>query len=349
MPLIRTSGESTQTLQLRQYRSEAELQAVIETHPELLAADDEPRVAVVAREFVLPSGAGQLDLLLVDETGRPIAVEVKLERNGQSRREVFAQVFDYVSALAEYQVTALDQNTDRGIDRALRTLVGESNDVGVESAWLNCDRTLREGAPRVVIAVDSAPDDLVRIVRYANDHSDLDIRLVEIHKYASSNEHIFVPRLIVQGNEFKRDERVPRSTAPDLLKAVELFSPLPGVTVHGRARHYRAVRVGGWPASMHYEFLVSGGRVQPELHLESKAVMHLAPVIEGLIDAVEAALPMCEIKWTSPWQRVGGRLRVSRPDGFSPEGAVSAMAKLIEITRAPVAKALLAQRDDSLS
>ncbi|EDM79871.1 hypothetical protein PPSIR1_22556 [Plesiocystis pacifica SIR-1] len=337
MPLIRTTSKFSQTLQPQRYTSERELQDIIEKHPELLVDENEARVALVSREFVLPSGAGRLDLLLVDETGRLSAVEVKLERNGQSRREVFAQVFDYASALAEYQVTELNENTGGGVEKALRQLLGADNPNAVEDARLNCDRMLRAGSQRVVIAVDSAPDDLVRIVRFANDHSDLDIRLVEIEKYVAKNESIFVPRLLVQGNEHEAKASEPRPIIHNLIEVVRLFTPPSGITVHGRARHYRAVRVAGWPASMHYEFLSSGDQIHPELHLESKNVMRVAPVVEGLAQTVASALPECNVQWVTPWQRVGGRLRVSMPNGAELRDSVAAMYKLIELTKQPVA------------
>jgi len=51
-------------------------------------------LAYVARQVTLYS-AGILDILLVDADGTPVAVEVKLGRNGESRREVVGQVIDY--------------------------------------------------------------------------------------------------------------------------------------------------------------------------------------------------------------------------------------------------------------
>jgi len=65
----------------------------------------------VQREVGLPA-AGSLDLLLVDAEGVPVAVEVKLARNSQSRREATAQAFDYVSDLTQLTVDELDDVVD---------------------------------------------------------------------------------------------------------------------------------------------------------------------------------------------------------------------------------------------
>jgi predicted HNH restriction endonuclease len=45
--------------------------------------------------------SGFLDLLLINSDGLPIAVEVKLQKNSESRREVVAQAIDYITALAD--------------------------------------------------------------------------------------------------------------------------------------------------------------------------------------------------------------------------------------------------------
>jgi hypothetical protein len=70
---------------------EAPLCDLIFDHPTILpVAEFEPgigRVIAVAKEVHLP-GAGFIDVLLISEHGRLIAVECKLWRNPQARREV---------------------------------------------------------------------------------------------------------------------------------------------------------------------------------------------------------------------------------------------------------------------
>jgi hypothetical protein len=342
MPVVLRTASDTRTLTEQAYVNEAELQDVVAQHPELVMGDEETAIAFVAREFALPSGAGRLDLLLVDARGRPTAVEIKLLRNGESRREVLAQVFDYASALAEYRVTELDQATGGALDGAFRKLLSDADDeAAFESLWLACDAALKSGAPRVVVVIDSAPDELIRIVRFVNEHSDLDVRLVQVAKFVADGETIFVPTLLVRGvDEPSSRARVARVPRPELRETLAAFHPPDGISVGGRAQHYRHVKVHDWPSSLHYEFLCVAGSVQPELHVESRELMRLAPSIEALADRLRKALPGVEVTWVTPWLRVGGRLRLSHPDGLPPSEAARVMAKLIELTRPTLDRAL---------
>ena len=90
-----------------QWASENELEQVLAGEVSLLQGSADHRLKLVARQVNLPD-AGTLDVLCVDENGLPVAVEVKLARNGESRREVVAQIVDYLSALTELTVDELD-------------------------------------------------------------------------------------------------------------------------------------------------------------------------------------------------------------------------------------------------
>jgi len=68
-----TIAIKNKVLKEMEFQNENELQGHLERCPYLLISDSEPRVKSVQREVHLPS-AGILDLLLVDETGCPIAV-----------------------------------------------------------------------------------------------------------------------------------------------------------------------------------------------------------------------------------------------------------------------------------
>jgi len=89
------------------YASEAEVEKILSLAPALLQSDDDAPVAFVNNQVDLRE-AGALDLLFVNATGLPIAVEVKLARDAQARREVVAQAIDYLSALTTLTVDELD-------------------------------------------------------------------------------------------------------------------------------------------------------------------------------------------------------------------------------------------------
>lgn len=57
----------------------------------------------------LGTKAGRVDVLMLTASGVPTLVEVKLTRNSQSRREVLAQILDYISELTNYSYYELDK------------------------------------------------------------------------------------------------------------------------------------------------------------------------------------------------------------------------------------------------
>jgi RecB family endonuclease NucS len=118
MPIAKQNDKETVKMIEEEFRDESELQSYLERSPYLLMSDREPQVVTVQREVSLPA-AGSLDLLLVDKEGVPIAVEVKLSRNSQSRREVVAQAFDYVSDLTQLTVGELDDLVEGALVNAL--------------------------------------------------------------------------------------------------------------------------------------------------------------------------------------------------------------------------------------
>lgn len=120
MPLVRVSDAGAETLTNEEYKSEGELEDILQEHPQLLNETGERPWALVSRQLNIPD-CGIADLVFVDESGVPVIVEVKLGRNPQSRREVIAQVFDYASALSAWTVDELDDRTDEALEAALRT------------------------------------------------------------------------------------------------------------------------------------------------------------------------------------------------------------------------------------
>jgi RecB family endonuclease NucS len=120
-PIIFETTDGRSTVNATPFDNEAELQNALAKNPSLLQDDGDARLAHVRAEVTLPYGAGTLDLLLVDANGLPVAVEVKLARNGESRRQVVAQVVDYVASLTRLTVDELDQLVGGALEEALRS------------------------------------------------------------------------------------------------------------------------------------------------------------------------------------------------------------------------------------
>ncbi len=115
--LGRTDGK-TMELKAIPFLDEAELESVIVKNPNILRAPGDAHLKTVARRVTLPD-AGIIDVLQTDEEGLPIVVEVKLARNGESRREIVAQIFDYVSDLSLMNVDEVDDLVDSKLGNAL--------------------------------------------------------------------------------------------------------------------------------------------------------------------------------------------------------------------------------------
>jgi len=341
MPISMNEDTKTTRFAEEGFRDEAELQACLERSPWLLVFDKDPPVAAVQREVALPS-AGVLDLLIVDQEGLPVAVEVKLARNTQSRRAVVAQAFDYISDLSGMTFEELDDRVEGALDGALSDLAVAGRDVALRK---QCATNLRAGRIRLVIAVDSPTDDLIRIVRYIADHSDIDVRLVAVSKYAGGR--IIVPRILVarpsDAPTFGRREPAARSADSAFEAAIDAYdSTAPEEwRTRGHAGRYRQIRADEWPGALHYEFQNYADEIGVELHLESDDVKGLSGDLGPLAGReLEADV---RTEWDGRWYRNRGRLLAKIGKG-DPEAVARLMRSLISLTRPVIEKQLRGSR-----
>ena len=198
MPILVRQGLSYETVSPSQFSNEEELELILQNCPQLLCDDDPSQgiipssVVFVERQIALPE-AGKLDLLFIARDGIPIAVEVKLARNAQARREVVAQAIDYVSSLTALTVDELDDLVERRLDEALRTITAD-NEADFDRLWRTVGTNLRAGKARLLIAVDDSTPSLERILHFLARSSSLDVQLVSIQRYSSSIGEVIVSR-----------------------------------------------------------------------------------------------------------------------------------------------------------
>jgi hypothetical protein len=355
MPIAVHDDEKTTPLGEEPFKDEEELQACFERSPYLLVSESEPPVATVGREVSLPS-AGILDLLAVDKDGLPVAVEVKLARNAKSRREVVAQAFDYVADLSELTFDELDDLVDGALAGALQELVGPEQVVAVRK---QCATNLRAGRIRVVIAVDSASEDLIRIVHDLRHNRRMDVRLVSVRKYQGGR--ILVPQILVgaaapaapggkplkrpaeaeagAGSAPARGRRVSCVKEPDpaFVAVGDAYDRIAEQELKTRNRHHpqrREIHPYGWPPHLHYAFIDYPREVGIELHLQSKDLRGLAAVLDP-ISGQEVGHGN-SLAWLPNRQR----LRAKVQKGLDPEVGARAMRELIALTREVVQKYL---------
>jgi hypothetical protein len=269
----------------------------------------------------------------VDKEGLPVAVEVKLARNAQSRREVVAQAFDYIADLSELTFEELDDLVDGALTGALQELAGPAESTSLRK---QCATNLRAGRVRLVIAVDAAGEDLTRIVRYITDHSDIDVRLVCVSKFDKGK--ILVPRVLVARATDAPGQRTSPDTAFEAaIKAYDQKAEEEWRT-RGHGRSWRLLGPDKWPGSIHYEFMNRENEVGVELHLESDAVRGLATHLAPL--SGQDLMPGISLQWDPKWSHNRGRLVARVGKDQSADIAASAMRALISRSRPIIEKNL---------
>ena len=192
--VLTVHGDKAVVVKHQPYESEAQLQRLLAEHPRLIPIP-ERRLLFLGSE--VSNAAGMADLLYVDDDGLPTLVETKLLKNPGSRREVVGQVLDYAAALTEEWQTRGGRSVEDLVsdlrDRAIEFLGDED---GLE-AWLaSADRNLAQGRMRIILALDEAPGELVRLVRYLNDNSNLEVYLLEVRRFSAGDRIVLAPTLV---------------------------------------------------------------------------------------------------------------------------------------------------------
>lgn len=156
--LIRQPDGGWREPTLSGYAKEAELQAILAAHPELIPGISPE--ALTCSEF--HAQVGPADIVVVDTNGTITLVECKLAANPQVRREIVGQMFDYAARLWKMDVEEFDTRWRARNNISLFT-VDEDGTLLREVA-----RNLADGRFRIALAVDTINDQLKRMVEYLN-------------------------------------------------------------------------------------------------------------------------------------------------------------------------------------
>jgi hypothetical protein len=190
------------------YPAEAALHDLVQKAPQMLPLAGSPRLAVLGREVRL--GTGSADLLAVESTGRLVVIEVKLAENAESRRAVVAQVLSYAGYLQGLDPEQLEsQILGRHLEAGGSVLAavqaaGHQDAVDPEDFRDGLARSLADGSFRLVIVLDSAPDELVQVVGYLQSITDkIDIDLITVAVYDVAGSQVLVPQRIEPGRRLR--------------------------------------------------------------------------------------------------------------------------------------------------
>lgn len=346
MPILIRSESQAESVPMCAFSKEDELERLLAEHPELLGEEEET-IELVARQIDLPQ-AGVLDLLFVNGDGLPIAVETKIRKNPEARREVVGQVIDYMASLTDLTVDELNRRVGGKLRQAIDKLTEEAEaDQAEESEsdrlWEAVGTNLRAGQARLVVALDEAPQSLEKIFHFLARRSQLDVRLVTVQKHTSKAGDVFVPRTIVNPvTERDAPPPPPRQSDPRFLAVINAYdsSAPAGLRTTGRGRDARWVRPGGWPTGIGYAFWRNTSTIAVLLGLREKWQAGLADCLAGF-DGREVADHNGKLSW-----RPNRRLKVELAITLPPEMIAQAMHDLIKMTKDVVTNRLSEIRRD---
>lgn len=197
-------GKSWKLLTATDFPAENTLQSLVESSPQILPLAGSPRLVIVGREILL--GANFADLVGIESTGRLAIIEVKLKKNAEARRAVIAQILTYAAYLKGITFDTLEQfilkNSlqKKKCNSLVELLRTEIQDVEIipELFEESLRNSLLQGHFRLVIVLDEAPEELIRLVGYLSvvTNEELLIDLITVSNYKIGNEIVCIPQRI---------------------------------------------------------------------------------------------------------------------------------------------------------
>lgn len=282
------------------FMDEHDLHTQIVDSPEMLPLSDKPQLVATFREVGL--GGGSADVLAFEDNGRPVVIEVKLSKNPEAKRAVVAQTLTYAAGLHGITVEDLersilaphlsDDEHERLADAVEETTGGGGFDR--DRFYGNLAEHLDKGSFRLVIVLDDAPAQLVRLMGYLETITTdrIAVDLVAVSAYDINGDQILVPQRI--DPEHARPATHPRpsrqSTGPEKTKGIERFREVndqltdTGVAAHGRrlAEWADALETAGLCRLYTVESNDGRAQIRPQLLTGGKAFAHFWPDSGGI-------------------------------------------------------------------
>ena len=185
------------------FPDEHTLHELVEKTPELLPLAGSPWLVILGSE--VPLGGGYADLLAVEPNGRVVVIEVKLASNAEARRAVVAQILAYAAFLKGTPLDVLESEVLRTSLRkqdaaTIGELVASQDKEGSydESGFAaGLEESLTRGRFRLVLVLDDAPPELVRLVGYLESIApELVIDLITVSAFEVNGSQVLVPQRV---------------------------------------------------------------------------------------------------------------------------------------------------------
>ena len=235
---------------------------------------------------------------MINTEGRITIVEVKLARNPEIDRHIIGQIVDYASSLELLKFEEINERTNGSLDAVLKKF--SENDVQYLEKKNYCMRPLEKGIFQLVIAVDSAPNELLRKWLYKSAHCDLDLRLATIQKYRlNDKEHLFVSNILVSQEAYRI--RNPKASRPNFIQVIDSFKEknLSGnINIKKSGPSNWAIYIKNWPEEVHYEFndWEKTDQISVELMVKRKKFLQLPDFIFSFKEDLHKTIGG-DIKW----------------------------------------------------
>ena len=229
MSIIHISKGSFKSISKQSYRNkkiggfgEKSLQDLLIDFPELIPSDyinpEEPPIFIVVRNEAGVT-AGSMDILLLDQYAVPTVVETKLIDNREIRRSVLAQGIEYLSHLQT------EWSGDRFLEeakeywakkeKAFEQLVQEKWGKEFESLYLSqLQSNIDTANMRLIIAADSIPSELRRMIEFLNNTSKFEILGLEVALYSDEKDpenKYLIPTLLGASEQARGRKIITRS------------------------------------------------------------------------------------------------------------------------------------------
>lgn len=185
------------------FPDEATLHKLIAQTPSMLPLAGAPDLVILGKEVQL--GAGYADLMGVEDTGRPVIIEVKLASNAEARRTVVSQILAYAAYLHGMTVDQLEEGPLRkglhanGYGTVLEAVLAHDQEGAIDADEFRGSLAahLNRGRLRLVLVLDRAPDELVTLVAYL-EHvaSELQIDLVTVSAFDVAGTQVVLPQRV---------------------------------------------------------------------------------------------------------------------------------------------------------
>ena len=211
----RGEGGGLEPLEEEPFSTEAELQALIAQHPELLdgkqmSPGDPRRWILITREKGIAetpdSGARwAIDHLIVDQDAVPTLAEVKRGSNPEIRRTIVGQMLEYAAHAAqtwtadELRQTFEDSANAQGLapDEVLGELLQADEEPDADGFWMNVATNLAARHLRLLFVADDIPDPLERVVEFLNAQMPgIEVLAVEVKQFRGQSTQTLVPRVL---------------------------------------------------------------------------------------------------------------------------------------------------------